>query len=325
MKTVVGLYNSVAEANKVKATLTTEGYLAEHITVIDQTGSGSDSSSTDYSTTGSTSSTGYSTTGSTGSTGNTGTGIGDKIKNFFSSFSEGDNSNEHEHYASRVGNGGALLAVTVPDNEADETADLLFEHGATGIQGGAQGGSSYAGGTGTRTGGAEDVAVLEGSRDRGTQMNTASNVAGEQVIPVVEEELVVGKRQVDRGGVRIYSHLVERPVSTDVTLRDERVVVDRRPVDRAATAADFETGAGVVELTATGEEAVVGKSSRVVEEVMVGKQASERTEQINDTIRRTEVEVEPTTVTTGTSTTGTSTSGTSGFGTTGTGTTKDRF
>ena len=100
----------------------------------------------------------------------------------------------------------------------------------------------------------------------------------------------------DRGGVRIYSHVVETPVSTDVTLRDERVVVDRRPVSREATNADFATGAGVIELSATGEEAVVGKTSRVVEEVRVGKEASERTEQITDTVRHTEVDVEPTTV-----------------------------
>jgi len=317
MKTVVGLYNSVAEANKVKSTLTGEGYAAEHITVIDQAG-GEGSSTSGYNS------------GST--TGNTGTGVGDKIKHFFSSFT--DSNDEHEQYASRVGGGGALLAVSVPDDEAEETADMLSQHGATGIQGGTGTGSTGSTYGNTRDAGVEDVAVLEGARDRGTQnygntgtqnyadtKNTGTNVSGEQVIPVVEEELVVGKRQVDRGGVRIYSHMVERPVSENVTLHDERVVVDRRPADRAATAADFETGSGVVELTATGEEAVVGKTSRVVEEVRVGKQGSERTEQINDTVRRTEVDVEQTRGTTGT--TGV---GNTGVGDTGTGTnTKDRY
>lgn len=278
MKTVVGLYNSVAEANKVKLSLASEGYANEHITVIDQTGGGDEG-------TGST----------TSSTGSAGTGIGDKIKHFFGNFS--DSNDEHAHYADRVGSGGALLAVTVPDDEADETANMLFEHGATGIQGGKGSDDTRSG----ATAGAEDVAVLEGSGDRGT----ATNVTGEQVIPIVQEDLVVGKREVDRGGVRIYSHMVERPVSADVTLHDERITVDRRVVDRPATAADFETGAGVVELTAKGEEAVVGKTSRVVEEVLVGKQATDHTEQINDTVRHTEVDVEPTTATTGT--TGTTT------------------
>ena len=262
MKTVVGLYNTVAEANKVKTALASEGYENEHITVIDQTGDGN------------------TTTGTTGSS----ESFTGKIKDFFTGFSRDED--EHAQYASHVGNGGALLAVTVPDDEADETADLLYEHGATGIQG--ETGSSYSSGSG-----AEDVAVLEGNT-RGS----ATAVSGEQVIPVVEEELVVGKRNVDRGGVRIYSHLVEEPVSADVTLHNERIVVDRTPVNRAATEADFATGTGSIELNATGEEAVVGKTSRVVEEVRVGKQSSERTEQINDTVRHTEVEVEPTTVTT---------------------------
>lgn len=256
MKTVVGLYSSVAEANKVKSTLQDEGFEAAHINVIDQTGEG------------------Y-----TGSAKND-VPFTEKVKDFFSSFTE--SKDEHTGYADQIGNGGALLAVTVPDDEADETADLLTEHGATGIQDG------YA------SGGADDVAVLEGN-SRGY---AGTAVAGEQVIPVVQEELVVGKRQVDRGGVRVYSHLVETPVSADVSLRNERVVVDRQPVDRVATDADFNATPGVIELTAKGEEAVVGKSSRVVEEVRIGKQASEHTEQIEDTVRHTEVDVEPTTTTT---------------------------
>ena len=48
----------------------------------------------------------------------------------------------------------------------------------------------------------------------------------------------------------------------------------------------------MIELTATGEEAVVGKTSRVVEEVLVGKDTSSHTEAIHDSVRKTEVEVE---------------------------------
>ena len=189
---------------------------------------------------------------------------------------------EHAHYADRVKKGGALLSVTVPDEEADDTAELLYQHGATGID------DNYA-----STGTTNRTDVTGSSKDD----SAGSAMTGDQVIPVVQEELVVGKRQVDRGGVRVYSHVVETPVSADVSLHNERVVVDRRSVDRAATDADFNTTPGVIEVSAKGEEAVVGKTSRVVEEVRVGKQASEHTEQIHDAVRRTEVEVEPTTTT----------------------------
>ena len=56
-------------------------------------------------------------------------------------------------------------------------------------------------------------------------------------------------------------------------------------------------------MTATGEEAVVGKTSRVVEEVLVGKQSSQHTEQITDSVRKTEVEVEEVPAMAGTTTT----------------------
>ena len=141
------------------------------------------------------------------------------------------------------------------------------------------------------------------------------------VIPVVEEEIQVGKRQVQRGGVRIHTTVTEKPVEEQVTLREEHVHVDRRPVDRAVTDADMAAfKEGSFELTETAEEAVVAKQARVVEEVVVGKEASERTETVRDTVRRTDVDVEQIpgqTVTTGTTTmTGTTgTTSTSSFDT----------
>lgn len=118
------------------------------------------------------------------------------------------------------------------------------------------------------------------------------------VISVIQEDFVVGKREVALGGVRVSSHLVEEPVSASVTLREEHAVIERRPVDRAVTDADFRTGQTIT-LTESAEEAVVGKVARVVEEVYAGTAVSEHTETIRDTVRHTEIDVEPTeTVTT---------------------------
>jgi len=123
---------------------------------------------------------------------------------------------------------------------------------------------------------------------------TARDVAEGTRIPVVEEQLEVGKRRVQRGGVRVYTRMTERPVEEQVTLREEHARVERRPVDRAATDADLNTAfkEGTIEVQETAEQAVVQKTARVVEEVEVGKEVSERTETVNDTVRRTEVEVE---------------------------------
>ncbi len=112
-------------------------------------------------------------------------------------------------------------------------------------------------------------------------------------IPVVEEELRVGKREVQRGGVRVFQRLKEKPVQESVQLREEHVKVERHPVDQPATEADMAAfKEGSVELREMAEEPVVSKTARVVEEVVVGKEVEQHTEQINDTVRRTDVEVE---------------------------------
>lgn len=122
---------------------------------------------------------------------------------------------------------------------------------------------------------------------------TAETTAEGATLPVVEEQLQVGKRLVERGGVRIYRHVTETPVQESVQLRQERVTVERTPVDQPASGADI--GAikeGVTEIRETAEEPVVAKTARVVEEVRVGKEVTERTETISDTVRRADVEVE---------------------------------
>jgi uncharacterized protein (TIGR02271 family) len=113
-------------------------------------------------------------------------------------------------------------------------------------------------------------------------------------VPVVEEEIHVSTRQVPRGGVRLYTRVSEQPVEQEVHLRDEQVHVERRPVDRPASEADLAAfKEGTVEVTETDEEPVVRKQVRVVEEVVVSKDVAEHTETVRDTVRRTEVEVEP--------------------------------
>ncbi|MEK8089416.1 DUF2382 domain-containing protein [Thermithiobacillus plumbiphilus] len=126
---------------------------------------------------------------------------------------------------------------------------------------------------------------------------SASGMAGareDQVIPVVEEDLQIDKRAVQRGGVRVYTHATERPVTEQVQLRDEEVKVQRRPVDRPASEADLRAfQEGSIEVTETDEVLVVAKEARVVEEVEVSKTAHMHTETIQDTVRGTDVSVEP--------------------------------
>ena len=59
----------------------------------------------------------------------------------------------------------------------------------------------------------------------------AASLKEELRLPVIEQELRIGKRDVLRGGVRVNTRVQERPVSEQITLREEHVVVERRPMD----------------------------------------------------------------------------------------------
>ena len=118
----------------------------------------------------------------------------------------------------------------------------------------------------------------------------------DEVIPVAEEELHVGKREVSHGRVRIRSHVTERPVQEQVSLREERVSIERRPAEGTLRSGSVNDGdlfrERSIEMEERAEEAVVSKEARVVEEVVVRKDADQRTQTVSDTVRKTEVEVD---------------------------------
>jgi uncharacterized protein (TIGR02271 family) len=117
---------------------------------------------------------------------------------------------------------------------------------------------------------------------------------GQVAVPVVEEQLQVGKREVERGGVRVETHVTEKAVEENVELREEHVNVERRPVDYTFHGTESEAfKESLVEIREAYEELVVKKKARVVEEVVVNKDVEQRTETIHETLRRTDVNVEP--------------------------------
>jgi len=211
------------------------------------------------------------------------------------------------HYTEGVRRGGTLLAVKATDEQAYRVAQILSDGGAVNIDERAEqyrsegfvAGTppSVTTGTAATTAAADNTPTLRmdttASEARTVELSGAPN-EGETVIPVVEEELAVGKREVQRGGVRVYTHVTQTPVQEQVTLREEHVNVERHPVDRVATGADLSQALQnrTLEVTETAEEAVIAKQAHVVEEVVIGKEANARTETVRDTVRRTNVDVE---------------------------------
>jgi uncharacterized protein (TIGR02271 family) len=216
-------------------------------------------------------------------------------------------ADEAHAYAEGVRRGGVLVVVESGDDQAERGMAILqrlhpvnmHERTAQWRQAGWTGAAATtstatpASSAATPTRSAQAPARAE---TRGAdQAATPRRVEGQEevTIPVVEEDLTVGTREVERGHVRIYSRVTERPVEEAVRLREERVTVERRPVDRPATEADLAAAQQEgIELTETAEEPVVTRRARVVEEVVVQKEETERTETVRGTERHTEVEVQ---------------------------------
>lgn len=112
----------------------------------------------------------------------------------------------------------------------------------------------------------------------------------EEVIPLGEEVLEVGKRTENRGTARIHRFVVETPVEQQVTLMSEKVVVERRrPVSDKVTG-EILTEV-TVEIVETEEVPTVAKRTRLREEVVVRTERTQRVETVKATVRRDEVEI----------------------------------
>ena len=189
-------------------------------------------------------------------------------------------------YAEGMRRGAVLLNVKVEEGQIDRAMDVLEHNGAMDLD--AQEAEwRKSGWTGYD---ATAHRTLRGAADGTTSAATAGR---DETLQVVEEKLVVGKRAVEGGRVRVRSYVIETPVEANVTLHQERVTLERHPVDRAATEADLAAfQERTIEARATNEEAVVAKETRVVEEIGVRKEAADRVETVRDTVRKTQVDVE---------------------------------
>jgi stress response protein YsnF len=114
-----------------------------------------------------------------------------------------------------------------------------------------------------------------------------------EVIPVGEETLNVGTRLVTGETTRVRRVVVETPVEQSVSLREERVIVERRkPSAATAVATQGVLTESVIEMSDSFEVAEVWKSVRVTEEVVLRREVTERHETVRDTVRHDEVVVE---------------------------------
>jgi len=287
MQTVVGVFDTVDEAQSARVSLINDGFDPGSVTVQSNTGTLAEGD--------------QAATGSTYADG-TGDGFMASVGRFFTNLFGGDDNEHAGHYAEAVRRGGSVVAVTVDDDSRVEAArTALAAAGAVDIDRRTEAWrqEGYSGFNPTARPYQADE--IQAERSRYQAQPVAGVNAAEAVIPVVREDIEVGKREVDLGRVRVFSRTETRPFQEQVQLREEHAEIERRAVDRPATEADLKAfEGGAIEIQETAERAVVSKTARVVEEVTVGTQATTRTETISDQLRSTVVDVENDTHATGT-------------------------
>lgn len=192
----------------------------------------------------------------------------DGVSGFFSNLF--GTSDDTDKYA-EVGRKGSIVTVHAKSSdEAEKAAKILDNYGAVDVDERAE---QYR--SGTYTG------------------NNQNRTKEGDSIKIIEEKMEVGKREVETGGVRLRSRIVEQSVHEDVRLRTERVRVDRTNVSRPATDADLAAFKdATIELKETAEVPVVSKQAFVTGEVSLGKEVEEKNQTVEGTVRKTEVDTE---------------------------------
>ena len=112
------------------------------------------------------------------------------------------------------------------------------------------------------------------------------------MLRLAEEQLNVGKRMLETGHTRVRRYMVEKPVEANITLHEEHAEVLRHAISDPGYVKDIDWSDKTIDVTETVEEAVVDKTARITEEVVIRKQGSDRTQTVHDTVRRQQVDVE---------------------------------
>ena len=91
-------------------------------------------------------------------------------------------------YAEVIAKGGSMVVVDAPDETAEDACEIMNRFDAPDLE--------------------QLVAEAAGSRPE------------QESVPVVEEQVSIGKRKVLRGGMRVTSTVSERPIEETVRLRE---------------------------------------------------------------------------------------------------------
>ncbi len=195
---------------------------------------------------------------------------------FFNNLFGGSNNDDAERYSRVASSSNTIVTVHAQtEDEAERAADILDDCGAIDV---------------------DERSAQFGYESRGAGLGAATRGVSndsDATIERVEENLEVGKRTVETGGVRVRSRIVEKPVEEHIRLREEHVNIERNQVNRPVNSDELgRMQDQEIEMRERSEVPVVNKEARVVEEIKISKDVDERDETIRDNVRHTEIDVD---------------------------------
>ena len=195
-------------------------------------------------------------------------------KGFWASIFGSDNHADYATYDSQVQSGNCVVTVRTPDDQHDHVSAILARHDPIDID----------------TGGAAPAATTAPLGTTAAQ--PANGKQDDQSMKLSEERLAVGKRAVTDGTTRIRRYVTETPVEKTISLHNEKVTLDRRPVTDGEVVTNPDFTEKSFSMTESHEEAVVAKDARVVEEIRLRKEGTDRDHTVKETVRKHAVEID---------------------------------
>jgi uncharacterized protein (TIGR02271 family) len=205
----------------------------------------------------------------------------------------GSNVLDHEAtvYGRAIEGGGVVVTVRVPQDDVPRVMGLLDTHDPVDVlQRAAKVGAVPANlaKTAATTAAVTAAPVTAAAK----AVASAAKPDASDVIRLAEEQLNVGKRLVQDGTTRIRRFVTEKPVEASITLHEEHAQVLRKAISDPNYIADVDWSDRTIEVIESAEQAVVSKTARVVEEVVVRKEGTDHVETVRDKVRRQQVDVE---------------------------------
>jgi uncharacterized protein (TIGR02271 family) len=193
-------------------------------------------------------------------------------------------------YADTIDDGGTVVSVRVPHDQVAHASGILDLHRPINVHDRAVT-SGVAPAVHVETA-AKAITAMPLVGDQAVAVTQKLAAIHSDVLQLAEEQLRIGKKNVETGQTRVRRFTTERDVSQDVTLHEEHAEVLRTALTQPAALEEIDWADRVIELVESKEQALVHKTARLVEEVSLRSIGADHVETIHEKLRRQQAEVE---------------------------------